>query len=151
VRNRSPGAEAAEMAGVLITHAADTSQSRPSNALTAITVPPKTREAFNRLLSSWFISTFTPAQRIEHEDLKNALSLVGITPPSRRELMSKQLNVLYHSTRAMVISSLQTHTYVSITMDGWKKRVAEQGAPLVTVNLLLPDAGARFWKVCMYC
>jgi hypothetical protein len=129
---------------VLITNPAD---SRPHNALTAITVPPKTREAFNRLLSSWFVSTFTPAQRIEHEDLTNALSLVGIKPPSRRELMGKQLNVLYDSTKEKLITGLQAERYVSVTMDGWKKRVAEQGAPLVTVNLLMPDGGARFWKV----
>jgi hypothetical protein len=32
-------------------------------------------------------------------------------------------------------------------MDGWKKRSAVGGAPLVTTSLLLPDGDAVFWKV----
>jgi hypothetical protein len=145
------GAESVEMAGVVLTDPEDASVPRAQNALTAIMVPAKTREAFKRLLSSWFISTFTPAQRVEHDDLIHALSLVGIQPPSRRELMGKQLDALYNSTKQNVAAHLQSNRYVAITMDGWKKRVAEQGAPLVTVNLLMPDGGARFWKVWTLC
>jgi hypothetical protein len=32
-------------------------------------------------------------------------------------------------------------------MDGWKKRAAEQGTPIITVILLLPDGNSQFWKV----
>jgi hypothetical protein len=87
------------------------------------------------------------AQRIEHEDLTSALSLVGIKPPSRRDLMGVQLAALYESTRQNAINTIQAEKCVAVTMDGWKKRVAEQGAPLVTVNFLMPDGGAKFWKV----
>jgi hypothetical protein len=138
------GTEAAEDAGIDMNGPDAT---RPQNTIARFTTDARTKIAFNRLLSSWFISTFTPAQRIEHLDLKNALSLVGITPPSRKELLGAQLDALYRSTKSSVINSLRAHTYVSVTMDGWKKRAAEQGAPLVTVNLLLPDGGSQFWKV----
>jgi hypothetical protein len=35
-----------------------------------------------------------------------------------------------------------------VTMDGWKKRAAGRGVPLVNVMLLKPTGGSIFWKVC---
>jgi hypothetical protein len=35
-----------------------------------------------------------------------------------------------------------------ITTDGWKKKTAEQGTPLINVCLLNPEGGSIFHKVC---
>jgi hypothetical protein len=61
--------------------------------------------------------------------------------------MGTQLDALYHSARQQVVDDLRATDYISITMDGWKKRAAEQGAPLVTVNLLSPHGTATFWRM----
>jgi hypothetical protein len=105
------------------------------------------RQSFERLFASWMISTFTPACRLEHPDLSSALAHCGLKPPSRKAVMGKHLDAIYENTRQKVIGELKCTDFVSITMDGWKKRAAEQGAPLVTVNLLSPHGKATFWRM----
>lgn len=136
-------ADAAETAGV------DVGGASQDNALTRIVIPRKSREVFERLFSSWMICTFTAARRVEHPDLLGAMSAVGLLPPARKAILGQHLDSLYHCTRERIVSDIQGTKFVGVTMDGWKKRAAEQGAPLVTVNILMPGSGAAFWKVCM--
>lgn len=121
--------------------------SSADNALTRLVVSKERRETVNRLFSAWMLSTFTPAHRLEHPDLKAAFAAVGCVVPSRKELMGAQLHALYESTRITAIKVLKSVKYVAVTMDGWKKRAAEQGTPIVTVSLLLPDGQTIFLKV----
>jgi hypothetical protein len=120
----------------------------PEDGLRSMLVPAKTRELFERLFSSWMLSTFTPAARVDHPDLAKAFAAVGLKPPNRKQIMGKHLDALHRSTLQEVTLDIQTQACVCVTMDGWKTRAAEKGAPLVTVNVLLPDGGAYFWKVC---
>jgi hypothetical protein len=85
------------------------------------------RQSFERLFASWVISTFTPARRLEHPDLASAVA--HLKPPTRKAVMGKHLDAIYDNTRQKVIEDLKCIDYVSITMDGWKKRAAEPGAP----------------------
>lgn len=134
-----PDAGATRSAGIAISD---------GNALMRSLVPKQVRDVFQRLYCSWMICTFTPARRLEHPDLRAALAHIGVAPPTRRQF-SDHLDALYDATRQSILSLLAAATYVCITMDGWKSRTAEQGAPLVTVNLLLPDGTSIFWKVCV--
>lgn len=56
--------------------------------------------------------------------------------------------MLYEAALKSTIEQIRAAKEVQVTMDGWKKRSAEHGTPLITVVVLLPDGGALFWKVC---
>ena len=85
------------------------------------------------------IGTFTPARRLEHPDLHAAFAPVGLKAPSRQAVYGDQLDALYGKSTASLIDDLKTTKFICVAVDGWKKRVVEQGAPLVTFNLLFPD------------
>ena len=37
----------------------------------------------------------------------------------------------------------------AIATDGWKKKACAQGTPLISANVLLPNGGSDFYKVCL--
>jgi hypothetical protein len=86
--------------------------------------------------------------RLSHHDLHTALAFLGATPPTSKACGTKHLDALYSKALSATVQKIKCFTEVQITMDGWKKRAAEHGTPIVTVVVLLPDGGALFWKVC---
>jgi hypothetical protein len=119
-----------------------------SQSLIQQIMPPAANiESFQRYFSSWILSTFTPLSRLEHHDLHRALAFLGTTPPTRKACGTKHLEHLYSTALAETIKQIKIAGEVQVTMDGWKKRAAEHGTPLVTVVVLLPDGGSLFWKV----
>jgi hypothetical protein len=110
-------------------------------------IPQANVQAFQYNFSQWMTKTFTPFQRLEHPDLKAALACLGVSPPSRKAAASVHLEKSYASTLERTVNLVKASKSVGVSMDGWKKRSAVGGSPLVTTSLLLPDGGAVFWKV----
>jgi hypothetical protein len=140
--------DAAEAAGMDIAAESTPTCNAGASSLQTMLVPAKNREVFERFFSSWIVSTFTPAARVDHPDLARALGAVGVKPPARRSIYGAHLDALYENTLESVSSTIREQKFVAVTMDGWKKMAAEQGAPLVTINFLLADGGSIFFKVC---
>jgi hypothetical protein len=68
------------------------------DGLRSMLVPAKTCELFERLCSSWMLSTFTPAARVDHPDLAKAFADVGVKPPNRKLITCKHLDAVHRST-----------------------------------------------------
>jgi hypothetical protein len=79
--------------------------------------------------------------------LKSALACVGLTAPDRRTVAGPILDSLYCEAREDLLDEVRSEGSFSIAMDGWKKRTAEQGTPIVTVMVLLPTGRSAFLKV----
>lgn len=88
--------------------------------------------------------------RLEAPELKSALATLGAVPPSRSAATNKLLNDAYSRAVNKANEEISKWPVVCVTMDGWKKRACEQGAPLITVVILLPDGTNIFWKVCVF-
>lgn len=115
--------------------------------LDAFVLPQVNNEVFRRRFAAWLLKTNTPLSRLQHPDLKAAMASIGAVVPNRRNVSGPVLNSLYEESRAGVVDKITAAGAFSISMDGWKKRTAEQGNPIVTVVVLLPEGGAVFWKV----
>jgi hypothetical protein len=106
------------------------------------------QDAFEEMFAQFMYVSLTPLRRLESPELKAALALLGATPPDRKKVAGPLLDKAYNQAVEKVLSQVRECSAVCITMDGWKKRAAEQGSPIITVILLLPDGTSQFWKVC---
>ena len=63
--------------------------------------------------------------------------------------MGSMLKNVYQQTKAKVEQELHSAPFVGLCSDGWKKKYAEFGVPLVNVMALLPQrhGGSRFLEV----
>jgi hypothetical protein len=110
-------------------------------------VPAAARDRFQREFSRWMLESNTPLARLELPSLKRALASVGLTVPDRRTVGGPVLNSLYFEGRKDLAEAIMSESSFCIAMDGWKKRAAEQGTPIITVMVLLPSGRSAFWKV----
>ena len=81
-------------------------------------------------------------------ELKAALAVLGAERPTKYTASGRLLDMAYDECKSAMFSKVARWSSVCVTMDGWKKRSCEQGEPLITVVLLLPDGSSLFWKVC---
>lgn len=100
------------------------------------------------LIALFFFTTYTPALRIENQHLIDAFALRGVKLPNRRKLVEELLPQCYDLKRGEMLLELSTHrgTY-QIATDGWKRKAAEKGAPLINFVILLPDGRSKMWTV----
>jgi hypothetical protein len=117
------------------------------NTITAHAVTAEQQRRFEAKFAKFFYTTLTPLVRLSRPELKAALAVLGATPPGRNHVGGKLLDEAYDSAVQNVISLTARCKLICITIDGWKKRGCEQGAPLITVVLLLPDGTSLFWRV----
>jgi hypothetical protein len=82
------------------------------DGLRSMLVPAKTRELFERLCSSWMLSTFTPAARVDHPELAKAFADVELKPPNRKQITGKHLDAVHQSTLQEVTLVIQTQACV---------------------------------------
>lgn len=94
--------------------------------------------------------TLTPFNRVEDPKLNIALAVLGAEAPTRRALAGQLLDKAYNNARSVCFYDIHEYSHVCITLDGWKKRNCEQGAPLITVCVLLPNGKSVFYKVCYH-
>jgi hypothetical protein len=111
------------------------------------TVTAQQQKLFEKRLAMFFYTSLTPLARLDSPELKSALAAVGVLPPSRKAASNKLLDTAYVDALAKVIKEVQKWQLVCVTMDGWKKKACEEGAPLITVLILLPTGKKLFWKV----
>jgi hypothetical protein len=102
---------------------------------------------FEKKFAKFMYNTLTPFHRLGDPDLAAALAVLGAVPPTRTLASGRLLNAAYAETVDETVSMISSYTSICITMDGWKKRSCEQGAPLITIIILLSDGTALFWKV----
>lgn len=108
----------------------------------------KTMAKVLTMMAMFFFTTFTPAQRIENKFLISALSLRGVTLPDRKQLIKDHLPACYNVEYQKFLEELKSFngTY-QIATDGWKRRSAESGVPLVNYMILFPCGKSKMWSV----
>ena len=84
---------------------------------------------------------------IENQNLKKAFGVVGVTLPNRKELSGDMLDEEYNRVRDAVQEILKDTSMLAVASDGWKKRFAEMGCPLINFILLPSQGGSVFHKV----
>jgi hypothetical protein len=68
----------------------------------------------------------------------------------RTSLCNTHIPALYDAIREELMAQLKptaTGVLCGLSTDGWRKKTAEQGVPLVNVNVLLPEGGSFFYRV----
>ena len=80
-------------------------------------------------------------------DLRAALAVLGVALPTRKALMGKALDDELAAVRRETEAALSNARFLTITTDGWKRKFAEHGVPLINVMVLLPDGGSKFIKI----
>jgi hypothetical protein len=76
-----------------------------------------------------------------------AAATLGACPPTRHEITEKYLPAIYNARKSTVIRAIKEEGMFGLASDGWKKRVAFSGDPLINFRVLLPSSGSFFWKV----
>jgi hypothetical protein len=105
------------------------------------------QQSFERCLARFFYKNAIPLQLTEDPDLKQAVAHVGLLPPSRRDLSNRLLDDEYNKVQAANNARLQAQPLVQLTSDGWRRKCAVRGVPLINVLALLPAGGSIFIKV----
>ena len=79
-------------------------------------------------IAMFFITTLTPAARVENPYLVQAFAALGVQLFDRKSLFSKYLDQCYTYYRSAFETELSLYngTY-QIATDGWKKKAAERG------------------------
>ena len=80
-------------------------------------------------VAMFFLTTLTPAMRIENKFLQQAFALRGVKLPTRKQLYEEYLDQCYGYYRGELLRELEVFNGTfQIATDGWKKKAAERGA-----------------------
>jgi hypothetical protein len=105
------------------------------------------QENFEKSLARFFFKNGIPLQLTDDPDLKAAAAHVGLIPPNRYELSNKLLDQVYEEVRAADLAKLAAQPLLQVSTDGWRRRTAVRGVPLINIMALLPPGGSVFFKV----
>ena len=94
-----------------------------------------------------FFENNVPLHLIEDENLVGACGLLGIKLPGRTALVNTLLEEEYDRVQKRVSEQVEGQKYVGISSDGWRKKYAEQGTPLIHFMINLPAGGTVFHRV----
>jgi len=98
-------------------------------------------------LAMYFIKREVPMSHVEDPNLRKVFALIGMQLPCKKNLTSTILDRVHDKVKQQVgkqLAELVTSTGFQIASDGWKKKAALQGAPLMNVMLLKPSGGSLF-------
>jgi hypothetical protein len=84
---------------------------------------------------------------IEDERLVKAFAVLGVAIPNRKALSENILDEEYERVLKLMVAMLDGVKWVAICTDGWKKKHAGGGVPMVNIVVLLPHKGSIFFKV----
>ena len=98
------------------------------------------QQAFQRDIARFFFKNGIPLQLTEDADLRSAVAHVGLLPPTRAALSNKLLDDEYNAVRAADGARLAQQRFLQFSTDGWRRRAAVQGKPLINV-MALPAVG----------
>lgn len=105
------------------------------------------QQLFEKSIARFFFKNGVPLQLIEDADLKAAVAQMGLMPPSRHVLSNKLLEEEYNAVRAVDNSRLARQLLIQFSSDGWRRRAAVGGKPLLNFMALLATGRPIFLKV----
>jgi hypothetical protein len=101
--------------------------------------------------------------KIKHENLVNAFPALGCRIPSRKALSTTHRASAHKEILKESVEAVGTSIYYCLTTDGWRKKFAEWGVPLINAVALrgIPDTSgsarnalflkvSHLWAVDMY-
>lgn len=113
--------------------------------------PAGLHAAATKSLARFFFRAGIPLHLIDHSDLHSAFAVYGNKLCKRTHLSTVMLDSEYDAVRITVEEKLQVASQVcslvALATDGWRKKAAAQGTPLINAMLLLPGGGSVFCKV----
>jgi hypothetical protein len=111
------------------------------------TVQPNNITAAVKHLAKFFFTNNVALCQIEDPNLKAAFQCLGATLPGRTALGTTMIAKEYSEVQAAVALRMMKFLIVYIATDGWKRKFAEHGTPILNVMILLPLGGSIFHKV----
>jgi hypothetical protein len=111
------------------------------------TVQPENAKAAVKHLARYFFTNNVALCQIEDPHLKAAFQCLGATLPGRTALGSTMIAKEYSDVQAAVALQMMKYLIVYIATDGWKRKFAEHGTPIINVMILIPLGGSIFHKV----
>lgn len=121
------------------------SSSAPRGLDVFVVTSERQREA-DAALAMLYYTTNTPPDRADSAAQRKYSALLGHKSPSANQIRGPLLDNAYSSVRQEVLKVLQNTRYAIVT-DGWSKRAALRGAPLINVMICPDSRPAVFWKV----
>jgi hypothetical protein len=100
----------------------------------------------SRALAMMYYTTNTPPERVNSTYQQKYSAILGHKSPSAKDLRGYLLDDAYDTVKSSVMQSLEDTRYAIVT-DGWSKRAAQRGTPLINVMVCPDDGPAVFWKV----
>lgn len=92
--------------------------------------------------------TSLPLSVIEAPRFRELFTLLGMTPPSRKQVAGKKLDEVYEEAVVEMDARMQAgNGQFAIGSDGWSRKVTGNGGKLINIVVLFPDGGAMFRKV----
>jgi hypothetical protein len=89
-------------------------------------------------------------QRLVHS--KMSYNCCAHACAGRKNVTETIIPKIYNSVKNEVLGNVIQQSIIgSMQTDGWRKKAAVQGTPLINVNLTKPDGGAVFVKVNQIC
>jgi hypothetical protein len=131
----------------LALHYAGASLKRKACGVAGFAVDKKRADAARKKLAMYFFTSNKPPERAGNLHLRSALAILGLeTAPTARDLRGAALDQAVSEVRLEALQALKTCSYAFFT-DGWSKRAAKRGVPLVNVMVCPADGAAVFWCV----
>ena len=93
-----------------------------------------------RELAMFIFTSNTPPARANNPHLQRAMAILGAEAPTPHQLRHKYLPEAKARVQAAVNDELEGQG-VAIASDGWSKRTAVRGAPMINATVL-PENGA---------
>jgi hypothetical protein len=122
-------------------------RARKRGAFDGLVATAEQQERFLVPFCRWFYRRAISLHLCEDADLKQALAAVGLQPPSRKMLGGKLLDAEYERVKQLNDDKLSGESLLQLSTDGWRRRSAAGGKPLIDATVLLPRGGAVFHKV----
>lgn len=104
------------------------------------------QQQFTVSFSRWMYKSGHSFLSAEHKDLRAALAVAGLLPPTRKELAGPLLDAEYERVTADDKHILKQQALVQLATDGWRRRAVDSGSALINVMALYGTA-SKFFKV----
>jgi Protein of unknown function (DUF 659)/hAT family C-terminal dimerisation region len=119
--------------------------SSPS-VITSFAISAERQKQADKALAMMYYTTNTPPERVNSTYQQRYSAILGHKSPSAKDLRGYLLDESYETVKRAVMQSLEDTKYAIVT-DGWSKRAAQRGTPLINVMVCPDDGPAVFWKV----
>ena len=124
-----------------------TKRQRTQGNLQGICATATQQDQFTTAFARWIFQGGVSFNLAEHQALKDALAVVGLQPPTRRQLAGPLLQAEAARVRSEVQRDLALEQLIQLATDGWRRKSVDRGCPLINVMALLATGGSKFVKV----